>query len=231
MNPLQESKRRSALADFLKVKQITAHDRVSFFGLMVKPVQRFPQFILLLQDLLKETPPGHPDRMALQLALTTLESLAEMLNERKREAEQFAAFREKMRNISAGGKFSGGNNRAALLTSPVASDNVNGHCNNGGNGMPNRFLLKEDDMTQLEFNTSGLITRSKQRRLLLLNDLLLCVTVNGRSSEVDFNSVSSANNNERLSLKWAVPVGDVEIVGEFSNLIIQIGNQNPLGLF
>ena len=49
MNPLQESKRRSALADFLKVKQITAHDRVSFFGLMVKPVQRFPQFILLLQ--------------------------------------------------------------------------------------------------------------------------------------------------------------------------------------
>lgn len=54
----QESKRKSALADFLKVKQITAHDRVSFFGLMVKPVQRFPQFILLLQDLLKETPPG-----------------------------------------------------------------------------------------------------------------------------------------------------------------------------
>ena len=70
-------------------------------------------------------------------------------------------------------------------------------------------------MTQLEFNAAGLITRSKQRRLLLLNDLLLCVTVNGRSSEVDFNPVSSANNNERLSLKWAVPVGDVEIVGEF----------------
>ncbi len=41
--------------------------------------------------------------MALQLALTTLESLAEMLNERKREAEQFAAFRDKMRSIS--GKF------------------------------------------------------------------------------------------------------------------------------
>ena len=181
--------------------------------------------------MLKETPPGHPDRMALQLALTTLESLAEMLNERKREAEQFAAFREKMRNISAGGKFSGGNNRAALLTSPVAgsSDGANGYCN-GGSGAPNRFLLKEDDMTQLEFNTSGLITRSKQRRLLLLNDLLLCVTVNGRSSEVDFNPVSSANSNERLSLKWAVPVGDVEIVGEFSNLII-INHQHTLGLF
>lgn len=44
-----ESKRKSALADFLKVKQISAHDRLSFFGLMVKPVQRFPQFIMFLQ--------------------------------------------------------------------------------------------------------------------------------------------------------------------------------------
>lgn len=44
-----EAKRKSALADFFKVKQIGAHDRLSFFGLMVKPVQRFPQFILFLQ--------------------------------------------------------------------------------------------------------------------------------------------------------------------------------------
>ena len=57
-----ESKRKSAFADFLKVKQITASDRLNFFGLMVKPIQRFPQFILLLQDLLKETPQGHNDR-------------------------------------------------------------------------------------------------------------------------------------------------------------------------
>lgn len=44
-----EAKRKSALADFFKVKQISAHDRLSFFGLMVKPVQRFPQFIMFLQ--------------------------------------------------------------------------------------------------------------------------------------------------------------------------------------
>ena len=103
-----ESKRKSAFADFLQVKQITAADRLNFFGLMVKPIQRFPQFILLLQDLLKETPQGHRDRwdsehqalfsqsqyfrMALQLALTTLESVAVLLNERKRDSEQAAAF-------------------------------------------------------------------------------------------------------------------------------------------
>ena len=96
-----ESKRKSAFADFLQVKQITAADRLNFFGLMVKPIQRFPQLILLLQDLLKETPTGHEDRMALQLALTTLESLAEMLNERKRESEQAAAFQAKLRSTGS----------------------------------------------------------------------------------------------------------------------------------
>ena len=110
-----------------QVKQITAHDRLNFFGLMVKPIQRFPQFILLLQDLLKETPPGHGDRMALQLALTTLESLAEMLNERKRECEQTAAFHEKLRAV--GGKI--------------------------GKSEGTRMLLREDDVQRLEFNNAG----------------------------------------------------------------------------
>ena len=99
------------------------------------------------------------------LALTTLESLAEMLNERKREAEQFAAFRDKLRSIS--GK---------LSTPSKLSDNdyqsINGHCH-GPPGSSGRFLLREDDMMQLEFNTNGLISRSKPRRLLLLNDLLV----------------------------------------------------------
>lgn len=174
-----EAKRKSALADFLKVKQISSHDRLSFFGLMVKPVQRFPQFILFLQDLLKHTPQGHHDRMSLQLALTQLESLAEMLNERKREAEQFQAFKEMLRNIS--GKF----------TARPLSDG-------------NRYLLREDNVTQLEFNQCGMITKSKSRRLLLLNDLVVCVSVAPKASD-DFGA------SERLSLKWTFPVSEIEI--------------------
>ena len=61
--------------------------------------------------------------MALQLALTTLESLAEMLNERKREAEQYAAFRDKMRSISSG-KFGSGT-RSALMSSTTTISNAN----------------------------------------------------------------------------------------------------------
>ncbi|KAJ3642853.1 hypothetical protein Zmor_025602 [Zophobas morio] len=174
-----EAKRKSALADFLKVKQISSHDRLSFFGLMVKPVQRFPQFILFLQDLLKHTPQGHHDRMSLQLALTQLESLAEMLNERKREAEQYQAFKEMLRHIS--GKFS---------ARPLSD------CN--------RYLLREDNVMQLEYNQSGMITKAKNRRLLLLNDLIVCVSVAPKASD-DFGA------SERLNLKWTYPVSDIEI--------------------
>lgn len=146
---------------------------------MVKPVQRFPQFILFLQDLLKHTPQGHHDRMSLQLALTQLESLAEMLNERKRESEQFQAFKEMLRHVS--GKFA----RPSLADS-------------------DRYLLREDNVTQLEFNQNGMVTKSKSRRLLLLNDLLVCVSVAPKAPD-DFSS------NERLTLKWTHPVTDIEV--------------------
>jgi len=178
-----ESKRKSAFADFLKVKQITAADRLNFFGLMVKPIQRFPQFILLLQDLLKETPQGHKDRMALQLALTTLESLAVMLNERKRESEQAAAFHAKLR--STGSKL--------------------------GKSEHARVLLREDDVQQLEFNSFGQVSRSKPRRLLLLNDQVVCAAVSGRASEVEIGP-GLGGAGERLNLKWAAGVEEVELV-------------------
>jgi hypothetical protein len=32
-----------------QMKEKSSYDRLSIFGLMVKPVQRFPQFIMLLQ--------------------------------------------------------------------------------------------------------------------------------------------------------------------------------------
>ena len=85
---------------------------------------------------------GHVPRMALQLALTTLESVAVMLNERKRESEQSAAFHAKLRNSG----------------SKLAKSEAQ------------RVLLREDDVQQLEFNSLGQVCRSKPRRLLLLND-------------------------------------------------------------
>ncbi|XP_064072660.1 rho guanine nucleotide exchange factor 10 isoform X4 [Vanessa tameamea] len=187
-----ESKRKSALADFFKVKQISAHDRLSFFGLMVKPVQRFPQFIMFLQDLLKHTPHGHLDRVALQRALTRLEALAEALNERKREAERTQAFRAALRRLTRGGVAGagGGGGAARFGAARLLASRAD-----------KRHLLRQDDLLQLEFNQSGTLTKCKPRRLLLLNDLVVCVSVG-----------NGGDDTERLGLKWAHPVQDVEVL-------------------
>ena len=68
----------------------------------------------------------------------------------------------------------------------------------------NRYLLREDNATRLEFGTNGTITKSKSRRLVLLNDLVVCVSVAGKTAE-------EASAPDRLTLKWSVPVTDVEI--------------------
>ncbi|XP_072949211.1 rho guanine nucleotide exchange factor 10-like protein isoform X3 [Epargyreus clarus] len=189
-----ESKRKSALADFFKVKQISAHDRLSFFGLMVKPVQRFPQFIMFLQDLLKHTPHGHADRVALQRALTRLEALAEALNERKRDAERTQAFRAALRRLTRGGVAGagGGGGAARFGAARLLASRAD-----------KRHLLRQDDLLQLEFNQSGSLTKCKPRRLLLLNDLVVCVSV---------GAGGNGDDTERLGLKWAHPVQDVEVL-------------------
>ncbi|XP_066901721.1 rho guanine nucleotide exchange factor 10 [Halyomorpha halys] len=171
-----EAKKKPALAEFFRIRQTNSEDRLSFFGLMVKPVQRFPQFILFLQDLLQNCGAGHPERMALQLALTQLESLAELLNERKREAEQAQAFRLMMRSVSA-----------KMPASPGP-----------------KYLIRHDDVTQLEVNQCGLISKCKNRRLLLLNDQLVCVALSAKEENV--------NSQPRLTYKWSCPITELQVI-------------------
>lgn len=129
--------------------------------------------------------------MSLQLALTQLESLAELLNERKREAEQYQAYKEMLSQIS--GTF----NTRFLASSSTQNDR---QC----------YLLREDNVTQLEFNQSGNLLKAKSRRLLLLNDKVICVSVAPKQSQ-DFGAT------EKFSFKWTYPVNDVEIVDNASS--------------
>ena len=50
---------------------------------MLKPVQRFPQFLLVLQDLLNNTSFDHADRVNIESAVTTLDKLTEQLDQRR----------------------------------------------------------------------------------------------------------------------------------------------------
>ena len=100
-------KKKPRFVSFLKDALVTCGTNLSLQGLLLKPIQRFPQYILILQvrwfvcpplsiisyfvlfqDFLKYTPSSHPDQMPLQMALTKLEGIAEHLNEAKRQREQ-----------------------------------------------------------------------------------------------------------------------------------------------
>uniref|UniRef100_A0A671MGQ0 Rho guanine nucleotide exchange factor 10-like n=1 Tax=Sinocyclocheilus anshuiensis TaxID=1608454 RepID=A0A671MGQ0_9TELE len=186
---------KPSFLDFLKHRQETSKDHLTLYGLMMKPIQRFPQFILLLQDMLKNTPVGHPDRLPLQMALTELETLAEKLNERKREADQ----RCEIRHIA---KAMNEHYLSKLLSSG------------------SRYLIRSDDVVETVYNDRGEIIKTKERRIFLLNDVLMCATPNWRYDPLHTSincdncqsELFSVPSGQRFLLKWSVPLSLVEVV-------------------
>uniref|UniRef100_A0A2K5DWK3 Rho guanine nucleotide exchange factor 10-like protein n=1 Tax=Aotus nancymaae TaxID=37293 RepID=A0A2K5DWK3_AOTNA len=169
---------KPAFLEFLKRRQVCSPDRVTLYGLMVKPIQRFPQFILLLQDMLKNTPRGHPDRLSLQLALTELETLAEKLNEQKRLADQVAEIQQLTKSVSDRSSLN------KLLTSGQ------------------RQLLLCETLTETVYGDRGQLIKSKERRVFLLNDMLVCANINFKP----------ANHRYVLEISSLVPLGPKYVV-------------------
>ncbi|EPY85769.1 rho guanine nucleotide exchange factor 10-like protein [Camelus ferus] len=147
--------------------QESSPDRVTLYSLMMKPIQRFPQFILLLQ-----------------MALTELETLAEKLNERKRDADR----RCEIRQIA---KAANERYVSKLLSSG------------------SRYLVRSDDMIETVYNDRGEVVKTKERRLFMLSDVLMCATVSTRTSH---DSSALTSTSQRYLLKWSVPLGHVEVV-------------------
>ncbi|KAG8517566.1 Rho guanine nucleotide exchange factor 10, partial [Galemys pyrenaicus] len=175
---------KPAFLEFLKQSQETSPDRTTLYSLMTKPIQRFPQFILLLQDMLKHTPRGHPDRLPLQMALTELGTLAEKLNARKREADQRCEIKHLAEAV---------NERylSKLL------------------GSGSRYLVRCDDMVETTYGDRGEVAKTKERRLFMLNDMLLCTTISTRTPH---DGSAGVTPSQRYLLKWSVPLGPVDVV-------------------
>ncbi|XP_030575228.1 rho guanine nucleotide exchange factor 10 isoform X2 [Archocentrus centrarchus] len=178
---------KPAFLEFLKHRQETSCDRMTLYGLMMKPIQRFPQFILLLQDMLKNTPVGHSDRLPLQMALTELETLAEKLNERKREADQRCEIRH--------------------IAKAMNERYLNKLLSNGS-----RYLIRSDDMVETVYNERGEIIKTKERRLFLLNDVLMCATPNIRCQDGSGSGSGNVPYDQKFLLKWSVPLSFVEVL-------------------
>ncbi|XP_010212677.1 PREDICTED: rho guanine nucleotide exchange factor 10-like protein, partial [Tinamus guttatus] len=190
---------KPAFLEFLKKRQMASADRVTLYGLMVKPIQRFPQFILLLQDMLKNTPKGHADRLSLQLALTELETLAEKLNEQKRLADQVAEIQQLGKSLSD----RSGLNK--LLSSGQ------------------RQLLLCETLTETVYGDRGQLLKSKERKVFLLNDMLVCANIN-------FKPVNSRGQLEISSL---VPLGPKYVVKWSTALpqvqVVEVGQESSSG--
>ncbi|XP_062889348.1 rho guanine nucleotide exchange factor 10-like protein isoform X1 [Mobula hypostoma] len=175
---------KPAFLEFLKRKQASTSDRITLYGLMVKPIQRFPQFILLLQDMLKNTPRGHTDRLSLQLALTELETLAEKLNEQKRVVDQMAEIQQ--------------------LAKSVGDRHLNKLLSSG-----QRQVVLCETLTETVYGERGQILKSKERRVFLLNDLLVCANINIKS-QPDIGSLVPVG--PKYTVKWSAPLLQVQVV-------------------
>ncbi|XP_074748772.1 rho guanine nucleotide exchange factor 10-like protein isoform X1 [Strix uralensis] len=181
---------KPAFLDFLKKRQMASADRVTLYGLMVKPIQRFPQFILLLQDMLKNTPKGHADRLSLQLALTELETLAEKLNEQKRLADQVAEIQQLSKSISDRSSLN------KLLSSGQQQ------------------LLLCETLTETVYGDRGQLIKSKERKVFLLNDMLVCANINFKpvnaGGQLEISSLVPLG--PKYVLKWSTALPQVQVV-------------------
>ncbi|XP_066546532.1 rho guanine nucleotide exchange factor 10-like protein isoform X2 [Amia ocellicauda] len=175
---------KPAFLEFLKKKQASSVDRITLYGLMVKPIQRFPQFILLLQDMLKNTPRGHPDRLPLQLALTELETLAEKLNEQKRVADQIAEIQQLAKSVSD-----------RTLNKLLNSDQ--------------RQLILCETLIETVYGDRGQVLKSKERKVFLLNDTLICANINVKGPP-DLSSLVPVG--PKYTMKWSAPLLQVQVV-------------------
>nr|XP_034977118.1 rho guanine nucleotide exchange factor 10-like protein isoform X5 [Zootoca vivipara] len=176
---------KPAFLEFLKKRQMSSVDRVTLYGLMVKPIQRFPQFILLLQDMLKNTPKGHADRLSLQLALTELETLAEKLNEQKRLADQVAEIQQLTKSVSDRSSIN------KLLSSGQ------------------RQLLLCETLTETVYSDRGQLIKSKERKVFLLNDMLVCTNINFKG-QLEISTLVPLG--PKYIVKWNAALPQVQVL-------------------
>ncbi|PNJ27137.1 ARHGEF10L isoform 4 [Pongo abelii] len=144
-----------------------------------------PAFLEFLKDMLKNTPRGHPDRLSLQLALTELETLAEKLNEQKRLADQVAEIQQLTKSVSDRSSLN------KLLTSGQ------------------RQLLLCETLTETVYGDRGQLIKSKERRVFLLNDMLVCANINFKG-QLEISSLVPLG--PKYVVKWNTALPQVQVV-------------------
>ncbi|XP_050765249.1 rho guanine nucleotide exchange factor 10-like protein isoform X3 [Gymnogyps californianus] len=141
--------------------------------------------LFVASDMLKNTPKGHADRLSLQLALTELETLAEKLNEQKRLADQVAEIQQLSKSISDRSSLN------KLLSSGQ------------------RQLLLCETLTETVYGDRGQLIKSKERKVFLLNDMLVCANINFKG-QLEISSLVPLG--PKYVVKWSTALPQVQVV-------------------
>lgn len=133
-----------------------------FDSFLHAPLQRLVKYPLLLNAIIKHTPPDHEDRQPLERVLDTIMEIVNMVNERTRQVENVQALmklQEKIENTQDGNDF------------------VDNH----------RFIMVEADFFVII--TEGRRQKERQKHFILFNDQLVICNISSKKTNTKYKVV------------------------------------------
>ncbi|XP_053615375.1 rho guanine nucleotide exchange factor 17 isoform X2 [Plodia interpunctella] len=179
---------RPAFAKFLDAMARDHKGKLSLDNLLIKPVQKFPSYKLLVERLIKNTDPSHPDHKYLVEAKKEILELLELINCTERESLELEQQQQVLRDLEQ---------LIEGLSGLVGSD---------------RALLRHETVAMPAAQAV------KERALFLLSDTLLVTSVKRRTATIKKpivtyqSSIASQMEGNKYKLLMRIPLADLEIV-------------------
>ncbi|CAK1593718.1 unnamed protein product [Parnassius mnemosyne] len=180
---------RPAFAKFLDAMARDHKGKLSLDNLLIKPVQKFPSYKLLIQRLIKHTDQSHPDHKLLLEAQKEIHELLELINCTERESLEMEQQQQTLRELEQ---------MIEGLSNLVTAD---------------RMFLRHEMVTMP--SAQGTI---KDRALFLFNDTLLITSVKRRTGTIKKpiptyqSSIASQMEGNKYKLLMRISLADLEIV-------------------
>ncbi|XP_063832682.1 rho guanine nucleotide exchange factor 17-like [Ostrinia nubilalis] len=180
---------RPAFARFLDAMARDHKGKLSLDNLLIKPVQKFPSYKLLIQRLIKHTDQTHPDHKLLLEAQKEIHELLELINCTERESLELEQQQQTLRELEQ--MIEGLSNLATA----------------------ERMFLRHVTVTMP--SAQGTI---KDRALFLFNDTLLITSVKRRTGTIKKpiptyqSNIASQMEGNKYKLLMRISLADLEIV-------------------
>ncbi|XP_063896814.1 rho guanine nucleotide exchange factor 17 isoform X5 [Helicoverpa armigera] len=180
---------RPAFAKFLDAMARDHKGKLSLDNLLIKPVQKFPSYKLLIQRLIKHTDQSHPDHKLLLEAQKEIHDLLELINCTERESLELEQQQQTLRELEQ---------MIEGLSNLVTLD---------------RMFLRHEMVTMP--SAQGTI---KDRALFLFSDTLLITSVKRRTGTIKKptptyqSSIASQMEGNKYKLLMRISLADLEIV-------------------